>query len=90
MGKFEWHVSRLFLFLVLSKVADMFLWHRLDYSSPEILRRELDTRKEQDRWAYGVVAHILIVSVCPFVTAPDALDARCARRVRVRGRRGVM
>ena len=75
-----------FVPLVLSRVAGMFLWRRLDYTSPEIRRGELYTRKEQDRWAYGVVAHILIVSDCPFVTAAEALDARCARRVRVSSR----
>lgn len=57
----------------------MFLWCRLDYTSPKILCGEFYTRKEQDGCAYGVVAHILIVSDCPFAMAADALDAQSAR-----------
>ena len=50
----------------------MFLWHRLDYASPEILRGEFYMGKEQDVWAYAVVAYVLLVGECPFATAADA------------------
>ena len=69
-----------------------YLWRRLDYASPEILRGEFYTGKEQDVWAYVVVAYVLLVGEYPFATAADAyaglvegssaweaLDARCAR-----------
>lgn len=45
---------------------------RLDYASPEILRGEFYTGKEQDVWAYGVVAYVLLIGECPFATATDA------------------
>lgn len=64
----------------------------LDYASPEILRGEFYTGREQDVWAYGVVAFVLLVGECPFATAQDAqrgmvegspawenLDNRCGR-----------
>ncbi|CAG7847106.1 SubName: Full=Related to serine/threonine-protein kinase {ECO:0000313/EMBL:CCA69109.1} [Serendipita indica DSM 11827] len=64
----------------------------LDYASPEILRGEFYTGKEQDVWAFGVVAYVLLVGECPFATATDAqvgldtgttawenLEARCGR-----------
>ena len=44
----------------------------MDYASPEILRGEFYTGKEQDVWAYGVVAYVLLVGECPFATAADA------------------
>jgi protein-serine/threonine kinase len=44
----------------------------LDYASPEILRGEFYTGKEQDVWAFGVVAYVLLVGECPFATAVDA------------------
>ena len=66
------------------------VWRSLDYASPEILRGEFYTGKEQDVWAYGVVAYVLLVGECPFATAADAqaglaagsrawaaLEARC-------------
>ena len=75
-----------------------YLWRRLDYASPEILRGEFYTGKEQDVWAYGVVAYVLLVGECPFATAADAqmgliegstaweaLDARCARGCELEG-----
>ena len=65
---------------------------RLDYAGPEILRGERYGGKEQDVWAFGVVAYVLIVGECPFTTAAEAqeglssplsaasiaLDERCA------------
>ncbi|KAG8852923.1 hypothetical protein FRB91_005691 [Serendipita sp. 411] len=64
----------------------------LDYASPEILRGEFYTGKEQDVWAFGVVAYVLLVGECPFATATDCqqgiaegtaawenLQARCAQ-----------
>jgi serine/threonine protein kinase len=64
----------------------------LDYAGPEILRGERYHGKEQDVWAFGVVAYVLLVGECPFMTADDAqvglgspfasatiaLDDRCA------------
>lgn len=81
-------------FFCLAQVQESltFAEHRLDYASPEILRGEFYTGKEQDVWAYGVVAYVLLVGECPFATAADAqaglvegssawegLEARCAR-----------
>ena len=65
---------------------------RLDYAGPEILRGERYQGKEQDVWAFGVVAYVMIVGECPFTTAAEAqeglespfssasmsLDERCA------------
>lgn len=65
---------------------------RLDYAGPEILRGERYHGKEQDVWAFGVVAYVLLVGECPFMTAEEtqdglespfanasiALDERCA------------
>lgn len=65
---------------------------RLDYAGPEILRGERYHGKEQDVWAFGVVAYVLLVGECPFTTPEDAqvglgspfanaaiaLDERCA------------
>lgn len=45
---------------------------RLDYAGPEILRGERYFGKEQDVWAFGVVAFVLIVGECPFTTSEDA------------------
>jgi len=64
----------------------------LDYAGPEILRGERYHGKEQDVWAFGVVAYVLLVGECPFTTADEAqvglespfasatiaLDERCA------------
>jgi protein-serine/threonine kinase len=64
----------------------------LDYAGPEILRGERYHGKEQDVWAFGVVAYVLLVGECPFTTADEAqlglespftsaaiaLDDRCA------------
>ncbi|KAF5377472.1 hypothetical protein D9615_005360 [Tricholomella constricta] len=63
----------------------------LDYAGPEILRGERYHGKEQDVWAFGVVAFVLLVGECPFMTAEEtqeglqspfanasiALDERC-------------
>ena len=72
-----------------------YLWRRLDYASPEILRGEFYTGTEQDVWAYGVVAYVLLVGECPFVAAADAQaglvegssawEARCARGCELEG-----
>jgi protein-serine/threonine kinase len=66
--------------------------HSLDYAGPEILRGERYHGKEQDVWAFGVVAYVLLCGECPFMTAAEAqeglrspfatasiaLDERCA------------
>jgi len=46
----------------------------LDYAGPEILRGERYEGKEQDVWAYGVVAYVLLVGECPFTTAAEAQE----------------
>ncbi|KAF8898691.1 kinase-like domain-containing protein [Infundibulicybe gibba] len=46
----------------------------LDYAGPEILRGERYHGKEQDVWAFGVVAYVLLVGECPFMTAAEAQD----------------
>lgn len=46
----------------------------LDYAGPEILRGERYHGKEQDVWAFGVVAYVLLVGECPFVTAAEAQE----------------
>jgi len=46
----------------------------LDYAGPEILRGERYYGKEQDVWAFGVVAYVLLVGECPFVTAAEAQE----------------
>jgi protein-serine/threonine kinase len=46
----------------------------LDYAGPEILRGERYYGKEQDVWAFGVVAYVLVVGECPFTTAAEAQD----------------
>jgi protein-serine/threonine kinase len=48
--------------------------NRLDYAGPEILRGERYHGKEQDVWAFGVVAFVLLVGECPFTTAAEAQD----------------
>lgn len=47
---------------------------RLDYAGPEILRGERYYGKEQDVWAFGVVAYVLLVGECPFLTAAEAQE----------------
>jgi protein-serine/threonine kinase len=47
---------------------------RLDYAGPEILRGERYQGKEQDVWAFGVVAYVLLVGECPFMTAGEAQE----------------
>ena len=63
----------------------------LHYASPEILRGETYSGREQDVWALGVVAYVLLVGETPFEDLPDevitglandsranqALEARC-------------
>ena len=46
----------------------------MDYAGPEILRGERYSGKEQDVWAFGVVAYVLLVGECPFTTAAEAQD----------------
>ncbi|KAJ7181713.1 kinase-like domain-containing protein [Mycena crocata] len=46
----------------------------LDYAGPEILRGERYEGKEQDVWAFGVVAYVLLVGECPFMTPAEAQD----------------
>jgi protein-serine/threonine kinase len=47
---------------------------RLDYAGPEILRGERYYGKEQDVWAFGVVAYVLLVGECPFTVAEEAQE----------------
>lgn len=47
---------------------------RLDYAGPEILRGERYFGQEQDVWAFGVVAYVLLVGECPFTTATEAQE----------------
>lgn len=44
----------------------------LDYASPEILRGEMYSGKEQDVWALGVVAFVMICGETPFLSAEEA------------------
>ncbi len=44
----------------------------LDYASPEILRGEMYSGKEQDVWALGVVSYVLVCGETPFLTADEA------------------
>jgi hypothetical protein len=46
----------------------------LDYAGPEILRGERYHGKEQDVWAFGVVAFVLLIGECPFNTAAEAQE----------------
>ncbi|KAF8528143.1 kinase-like protein [Hysterangium stoloniferum] len=46
----------------------------LDYAGPEILRGESYNGKEQDVWAFGVVAYVLLVGECPFLTPTEAQE----------------
>jgi serine/threonine protein kinase len=46
----------------------------LDYAGPEILRGERYRGKEQDVWAFGVVAYVLLIGECPFQTAAEAQE----------------
>jgi len=46
----------------------------LDYAGPEILRGERYHGKEQDVWAFGVVAFVLMIGECPFNTAAEAQE----------------
>ncbi|KIJ45277.1 hypothetical protein M422DRAFT_228027 [Sphaerobolus stellatus SS14] len=46
----------------------------LDYAGPEILRGESYNGKEQDVWAFGVVAYVLLVGECPFMTPTEAQE----------------
>ena len=46
----------------------------LDYAGPEILRGERYQGKEQDVWAFGVVAYVLLVGECPFQNAAEAQE----------------
>lgn len=89
MGHFQRHVSSSRMFHVHKCSDDGF---SLDYAGPEILRGERYQGKEQDVWAFGVVAYVMLVGECPFTTAAEAqeglespfsnasiaLDERCA------------
>lgn len=48
--------------------------YSLDYAGPEILRGERYQGKEQDVWAFGVVAYVMLVGECPFTTAAEAQE----------------
>ena len=78
LGYVQWNVSRLLLivhrFIRISDVEPV----SLNYASPEILRGERYFGKEQDVWAFGVVAYVMIVGECPFsgaVEIKEGLDA---------------
>lgn len=72
----------------------------LHYASPEILRGEMYGGKEQDVWALGTVAYVLLVGETPFADLPDevfaglvpgsraeeALDERCGGAHEIEGR----
>lgn len=91
MGYFQRHVSinpfELLKCLLIQYVS-------LDYAGPEILKGQRYYGKEQDVWAFGVVAYVLLVGECPFMTAEEAqeglespfanasisLDDRCAEK----------
>jgi serine/threonine protein kinase len=45
---------------------------RLDYAAPEILEGKRYMGKEQDVWAFGVVAFVLLVGECPFASKGEA------------------
>ncbi|KAG6842616.1 hypothetical protein C0991_000142 [Blastosporella zonata] len=75
----------------LGQIADALCFLHLQSIGPEILRGERYHGKEQDVWAFGVVAYVLLVGECPFMTAEEtqeglqspfanasiALDERC-------------
>ncbi|KZW02691.1 kinase-like protein [Exidia glandulosa HHB12029] len=44
----------------------------LDYAAPEILEGARYMGKEQDIWAFGVVAFVLLVGECPFASKAEA------------------
>lgn len=44
----------------------------LDYAAPEILEGGRYMGKEQDVWAFGVVAYVLLVGECPFGSKGEA------------------
>lgn len=70
MGYVQWHVSNGDnICCVLSKI-----YPSLDYAGPEILRGERYHGKEQDVWAFGVVAFVLLIGECPFNTAAEAQE----------------
>jgi len=46
----------------------------LDYAGPEILRGERYQGPEQDVWAFGVVAYVMLAGECPFTTAAEAQE----------------
>ncbi|ORY31408.1 hypothetical protein BCR39DRAFT_465781 [Naematelia encephala] len=62
----------------------------LHYASPEILRGEMYGGKEQDVWALGVVAYVLLVGETPFSELPDEVlagladDSRALEALRAR------
>ncbi|WVQ80527.1 hypothetical protein IAT38_002632 [Cryptococcus sp. DSM 104549] len=47
----------------------------LHYAAPEIMRGEMYGGKEQDIWALGVVAYVLLVGETPFSDLPDEVLA---------------
>jgi serine/threonine protein kinase len=64
-------VERKFLSTFLNQWSN---FGRLDYAGPEILRGERYNGKEQDVWAFGVVAYVMVVGECPFTTAAEAQE----------------
>lgn len=72
MGYVQWNVSASPFCIIYHLHSELF--YRLDYAGPEILRGERYYGKEQDVWAFGVVAYVLLVGECPFMTAGEAQD----------------
>ena len=72
MGHIQWNVS--FQRRALGSCKCIYVNDRLDYAGPEILRGERYSGKEQDVWAFGVVAYVMLVGECPFTTAAEAQD----------------
>jgi serine/threonine protein kinase len=73
LGHIQWNVS-VKSYRIPSLTRNMTYLYSLDYAGPEILRGERYHGKEQDVWAFGVVAYVLLVGECPFMTASEAQD----------------
>ena len=74
LGHFQRHVSAYRPAFVSDDPQAWEPLRSLDYAGPEILRGERYFGKEQDVWAFGVVAYVMLVGECPFTTAAEAQD----------------
>lgn len=72
LGHLQRHVSP--IVLLSTSVLAHSTFNSLDYAGPEILRGERYHGKEQDVWAFGVVAYVMLVGECPFTTAAEAQE----------------